>query len=435
MPEPYSLDKDSLRDQQLKYKDEAADKNEGDDYERNYRTLSRVWVPMALDHIGRRPWTLDEIIDAMMPIIQKFAREYGGLRGSYHFDDAFSDAMNALLRAIYRDKGIAPFGKYAAKEIVRAVQKGAKGASLVPIPHRERTYTDKDITSLQAAASGESDIQVGSHLGGDAETAARVDCPVCGKKGEVDGEQCDLCNGRGWIIVGDQVRKDVTPADDAAEIERVKLLKHTISRLLHEADLPDRQMEIVLLSYGIEGVYDPTIKSSGEPRMQQAIARILGVADTILKRDPNTGEASGMWAEAERRGLTDEFQNVWHEVAQEMADHDFDPELPASLQLSMLANTPSAEEGYADRLEELSSKLRERVIDMPVKSISRQLVVNLLKKANAKLQAAKDKVDFKKEEGMEEGIAAMVSINYNLVVEAVNQCVSTEEFNALFEML
>ena len=386
---------------------------------RDYKALSKAWFPLILDHPNneegpQRPWTLDEILNAMTPVIRMFAREYGGLRTGYQRDEAISDGQMAVLNALQTDGGFSPFALYAAQNVKRAIQKGLKGAGILPATHRERTYTDRDVTSLdKPPSSGEGTATLGGTVGGSAPTTAKVKCPACNGKGVVKGpetgerETCEVCNGKGRIVVPDP-RTTKSPAEEAEETEQRKRAIAAVQYIVTAARLSARQTEAYLLHHGVEGAYDPSVTST-TPRMPQAISRILAAADAIYYVPAPElvaqGKAeSGIWVEAVDQGRQAEFQEIWDETFGDIAHRPFNPSIPASLQIAPLHDVkpdkPQEDKPSSvwppshrplqdrDRLEELMTNL-QAIADIQPASKSKQFAVNQLNIAKRKIEALK----------------------------------------------
>lgn len=392
-------------DQYLRLKDDPkapiiADKNEPGS-PRTYKALTHVWSPLILDVAGQAPWTVEEIYEALQPILNKFSREYGGLRAAYQQSDAFSDGVKAMFQCLEKDRGRAPFGLYAADMIKKKMQRGAKASGIIPIPTRKRTFTDKSVTSTDVSSElGKNTI--GAAIPDATPIINRTRCPNCAGSGKQinpetkEQEVCQVCNGDGNIILPEP-RKILSPDEQAVENERQNRAKLAVSQIISLANLSQRLDEILLLHFGVEGAYDPTITNTGEPKMATAIAYIMGVADKILRKpsqqEGQTREVeSGIWLDAEKQGRTAEFQQIWNSVfGDEEEHHPFDPELPVSLQIAPLYNV-EAEGSNKDRLLELFERLWTTFRpDMPMppaprKMLSKQWAVNNLNKIHERVE-------------------------------------------------
>ena len=401
-------------------KAQVIDGNEPGDTEKKYRNLSKIWMPLILDVIGKIPWTVEEVIEAMKPLIKRWANEYGRHRGGYQPDDAESDGVKAVFQALEKDGGRSPFALFCARTIKRAIQRGEKGASIIPIPHRERLYSDKSITSMDAETGTEATSSMSGSIPSDIQSVSRTSCPACSGntpfgtiKDDETGEtvKCPVCKGRGSILVGGRRTDSGDPEERVIEKRKLAGYRTKLSSILHMANLSPRQIEIILLRFGLEGAYDSSIQNTDMERDGTAIARVLANADTILYRPYVQKDASGkeigisnptgIWVEAERQGKTDLFQQIWAKafqtgslqqgpqidstgkefgMKQDEADEikqniaPFDPEIPASLQIAPLADR------YADAtpLQGTKGKTGESsALDMLIKELQTQIAPNI----------------------------------------------------------
>lgn len=372
-----------------------ADRSDGS---KNYSALAKVWMPLILDHPDSEtpsatPWTVEEVLKAMRPIVRKFANEYGGHKAGYQYDDALSDGNNAVLSALSKDGGRAPFALFAAQTVKRAIQKGLKGSNIIPVVTRRQTYTDRGMTSLDQPADADAKFSVGSNVGSDAPYVSKVKCPHCGGSGAVDDETCPVCNGDRYIKVADKSRSKIPQPDESLfDAKKLSKARGIISDLIIRAGLSPRQTEVFLLKHGLEGIYDPSLTSTGEDRHPTAISRILSFADTIHRLPPPGSEGhvseSGLWPEAVKQGKEHIFQRLWSEAFGDIDHKKYDPDLPASLQIVPLFEI--YDEGNAvDRLTDMINKMNDQIAPVELKFKSKQLVVNQLKNANKKIEDVK----------------------------------------------
>ena len=351
---------------------------------KTYRALTRTFMPLILDHPDAnppgKPWTIDEIIEAMMPIVHKFANEYGGKRPSYQIADAVSDGTNAVLDALAKDGGRSPFGNFAATTIKRYIQRGLKGASIIPIPHRQRTYTDKDVSSLDKPIGGDDKLTAAGTVPSAKSAAYREKCPQCGGAKTIpdpetgDPMPCSLCGGTGKLTLGGPTEVGPeTPDEISAEREGLKKARDMVRRVIEAAGLTPRQTEVLLLHHGIEGLLHSGARNTDDPKMPTAISKILAVADWIHSKPVVMAGAdshrpdTGVWPDAKASGREDEFQEIWDRAFGDMEHRSYDPETPASLQIAPLYGTPISEpqdiDPDAQEREERKGRLPKWAID------------------------------------------------------------------------
>ncbi|MDP6584523.1 MAG: hypothetical protein QF535_07685, partial [Anaerolineales bacterium] len=230
-----------------------ADKSETN--AKDYRSLTRVWFPLILDHPDNQtgtpqtPWTLEEILGAFYNprnpyrgIIGRFATEYGRHRPGYQVDDGISDGIEAVMIALQKDTGRAPFANFAVKHhIKRRIQRAQKKSSTIPTAARQRTFSDRGVTSADAPIAGDPKLSIGSSIPQGGAVAGKVKCPVCGGSGGVPpdyispyaarpkdpetGERppkappCPTCTGSGYLAAPESRGQAAarTPAELSAE--------------------------------------------------------------------------------------------------------------------------------------------------------------------------------------------------------------------------
>lgn len=362
--------------------------------EKNYKALTKVWMPLILDQVGQTPWTVEEVLEAMMPIIKRFAREYEGLKGSYTSQDAFSDGQLAVLDALEKDGGRSPFAYFAGTTIKRSIQRGVKKGGFIPTVQRKQTYGERGMTSMDKQAGEEESMTIGKTVSADTPKAIKKACPKCssgpdaikgdGKRRDEQGNiikgtcprcqgsgqsvskntsvlgkcptcagkgsidlPCERCEGIGQVVAVDlphqqQYHEPTLPTDILTSREQFKKNYALVSRIITAAELSPRQLEAYLLKFGIEGVYDQSIPSTYIDRGPTEISRILGVADAIYKTPTEqpgvTQQPSGIWAEAQKQGKEKEFQAAWDAAFGNMVHKPFDPDIPTSFQIAPLVN-------------------------------------------------------------------------------------------------
>ena len=318
---------------------------------RRYDQLRRTFFPLILEDprnaaaqaTGRpqTPWTLDEIVNAMAPIVGKFAYSYGKGQPGYQPDDAKSDGNQAIIIALQKDGGLSPFGRYAAKMAYRAIYAGSKGASALPIPIRSQTHSPRYISSYNKEV-GDTGKTGAATIPTTTNVASRGEkCPACGGAKDEKGKPvpCGVCDQRGFLVVSQPRSGTKTPATEIIDKEQQDVKRNALQDMIPRAELTERQVEVLLLRFGLEGLLSPDIENTGDEKKETAIGRILGAADMIYKdvvSNQGRGERSGYWAEAEAQGRTDEFQQIWDKAFGDMAHEPFNPKIPASLQISVL---------------------------------------------------------------------------------------------------
>ena len=429
---------------------------------RDYSALGKVWLPLILDDprngtgAPQRPWSIEELTKAMAPIIGKFANEYGGLRTTYQRDDASSDGYQALLMALRRDGGRAPVGLFAADQIKRAIQRGAKGAGILPTTHRKRTYTDRAVTSMDKAldsGEGGGEVSIGGKIDTTTPMTAKVKCPACDGTGKVKSDEeegkidtCPVCDGAGRIVVSDP-RYSPGPAVRAGVSEQSKQIREALTYVIHAAHLSERQTEVILLRYGAEGLFDTSLVSTEDPKMPMAISRILSYADAIYRHFPDElkaqGQAdSGIWVEAVKTNRTEEFMQLWDETFGDIEHQPFDPGVPVSLQIAPLyevredkpetkakaaASTvwppPSGPMAATDRLDTLITNL-QTIADIKPSSKSKQFATNQLKIALDRIERVKQNLPPKYKEIIDpdrlgECVDIVLRYHFELLLEEV----------------
>jgi len=477
--EDLRYDEESLRAAQLRNwsqrNGKVADENP-ENTPKTYAALTKVWMPLILDVVGKEPWTVEEVLNAMKPVIVAHARSYSRMQPAFQFDDAVSVGQEAVLSALAKDQGRAPFGPYAANEVRRAIQKAVAASSFIKAPERKRTYTGGIPASLDRPLGGEDEGGISQFVSTSSPQVERTRCSVCGGSGVVPSPEaeelpplpkvatreevrrikrkhpdwtieqinqelskrgkavrftpatpadvkavkkehpeydeiqvemelrkhgktlalqpCDRCGGTGRMSV--RVPTDTpavggrspNPMVQAIRREKLHAVRRDLATTISKAELSPRQLEIVLLMHGLEGLYDRRLRDTGETRDTGEVVRILSIADAIHHKDPNTGARSGIWAEAQKAGKEDEFLDIWDEAFNRIGmNRPFFPDLPTSLQIAPLHDRSSAPN---DALGWMIEQLQQRVADVPVHYKSNTLIRNTWAKALSRLQAASD---------------------------------------------
>jgi hypothetical protein len=150
--------------------------------------------------------------------------------------------------------------------------------------------------------------------------------------------------------------------------------------IIPKAELTERQTEALLLRFGLEGLFNPDIESTGDEKRETAIGRIFGAADMIHKNivtNQGRAEKSGYWADAESQGRTDEFQEIWDKAFRNEGEGEgdeargslihkpFDPNIPASLQISVLYQLTADREPTAKELAKRAKSGKESSVWPP----------------------------------------------------------------------
>lgn len=413
---------------------EIKDESEG---ARNYRGLTKVWMPLILDEIGEEPWTVGEVIEAMTPVIRNFAREFSGHRPYFQFDDAMSVGIESVLNSLIKDGGRSPFALFAAKQARRAISRAAKGAGFIPTPVRKQTYTDKDLTSLDIEKP-ETKGTLGGTVGSETSIVGRQRCPQCGGSGKDEGDKCDVCVGKGYVVTAEE-RPVFDPGEEAETREALSQARAKLSAIVNAAGLSPRQTEIFLMANGLEGLYDPNLVNTGESKQGAEIAEILAASDQIMYHPPYQGKGeppapTGLWPLAVERGKTDEFQEAWEQSFGDIPHSGpFNPNLPASLQIAPLTwhHKGLSDKGTqtVNHIPELIANLRQAVDasvdEVPAKKKSRTFVHNLLKKISSKIDAVKDQ--FSEDVEMRECIDKVFKLQYLTIMDWVERGIADPE--------
>jgi len=439
---PTKLNAENLRKLSLEKYKEAIEKGftpiikDESKGEKTYKGLTKVWMPLILDQATppQEPWTIDEIIGAMMPVIKRFAFQYSGMRAGYQVDDAISDGQDGVLKALRNDMGNAPFGLYAAREIMFSITKGAKGAGLIRTPTRKRGFTDST-ASLDKPSSLDPSLSMAGTIPSSAGVAVKIDCPACEDGKIIDPEtgeklRCDVCKGQGTINVPDP-RAAATPEEEAQENEKTKKLKIAISHITSAANLSERQTEILLLQYGLEGLFDPNLVDTRIERMPTAISNVLSYADAIHRQMPpelvkQDKEDTGIWVEAEKQGKTEEFQRIWDAAFGNIPHKPFNPKLPASLQIAPLTSAVAG-----DKLEQLMAMLQKNIADIPPVQKSKQFAGGQIKNLHKKIEALRTSGGLKdterKIEDVIESIELVLEYGFQSLLEHIAAGAATNE--------
>jgi len=182
----------------------------------DYRHLKNVKLPLALDRIGRQPWTIAEIVEALGGLKFK-GGEASGVKGpiskivrrqrSMDLGDAFQEATFAIMQALKTDKGIQPFSGHVFNAMSRRADRRAykQGRSQVDT-RTARTKGQKvgDVIQSMDAPVGDDegsmhDIQ--GHV--DAFMAKKI-CPQCGSKETYETKEGDTLKSIARDVFGDE---------------------------------------------------------------------------------------------------------------------------------------------------------------------------------------------------------------------------------------
>jgi hypothetical protein len=97
-----------------------------------YDTLKRIKMPLILDVINKIPWTPENVLMAMDEKIKNLARKYGGRRAFFQTVDAESIGQQAVLDALYTDKGLAWFAGHCYERVEAAIRRASAQKPFVP---------------------------------------------------------------------------------------------------------------------------------------------------------------------------------------------------------------------------------------------------------------------------------------------------------------
>ncbi len=355
--------------------------------------LKSVWMPLILDTIGLEPWTSNEIVQVMTPIIRAIANKNSGHRAVYDKEDAFQVGLMSILTSLKNDKGKSPIFYMIVERAKKAIVRGVYSNPLIGQRTRRQRYvtkggtdlgylgqtghSDANVASTDAPAGTDADsATIGSNLGGDQGTTTRKECPTCkGARVVVDPltdeeEVCPMCGGMGYLVVGsNDTKKDLTPDEQKIADEEMAEIRGKLSNLIVGSNLSQRQIETVLLMHGAESVYDPSLPNTGGAqraiqrqtkdsmnrrhkdeaegkdimhRQPTEIASILAPADEIMTPaniQAGIKDDKGLWPYAVENGTTDQFQEAWRKVMDGIEGatlKEFNPDIPASLQISIV---------------------------------------------------------------------------------------------------
>lgn len=216
------FDYETLRRTQMeKYEAGEMDKVEdGANGKRGLEALKKVYAPLILDVVGSKPWTLEEILDAMREPIRQIGRRFGSKRGPTP-EEMENVAAVAVLDALATDKGKSPFAQYAIVHAKRkALRERKRMTDVIDAPQAKKDYGRRTVSIDQAQGEGEATM---SSLLGDVPRAEPIKCPTCDGKGLVTPEgatrprTCPTCGGTGTIPVPVDVEKE--PTDPSARRE------------------------------------------------------------------------------------------------------------------------------------------------------------------------------------------------------------------------
>lgn len=415
------------------------------------KDLNSIWMPLILDVVGQEPYTIEEIIDGMKELIFHIAKGKSGHRGSYGLDDAVSDAVSAILINLGKDAGKSPVGRFLAKNVDRTLNRRSRTSGIVPNAFRRSTYSDMDVSSTGDTVDPQGKVSLGSTIGNSDRIADKVECPACGGSGkeldlyDVDEDDlkaygeffksykkefkhapdletsfnalkdkidkltyrrvrelkyaysnpadiCKVCNGRGSIGVTNRGGNPNTPDSKMLDKDENLNTKSYVRQLIKRSNLSPRHTEVILLRYGVEGVYDDGLSNTNdneelldknklkdrndkfnrakeevkkyedmleqdpndEPthrKLKAALSRyskneqvfenefrtpseisdILGYADEIYtppNKAAGKNDDSGLWAIAKDRGEEDKFKAAWEKGFRMALGGDGDVDVP-----------------------------------------------------------------------------------------------------------
>jgi hypothetical protein len=254
---------ENLREQLLKKYHEGnivsiVDDNPEGYTERTYDNLKRVKVPLLLDLIGRTPWTIQEVLEAMKPSIMEVTFKWVYSRPSFHPDEGKSLGDTAVLDSLLRDKGIAWFAGYCYQAIDSSISRGyQKGTRLMRGSHRWVNYS---VVSTDAPVGFDEGATIGDFISSQIGKAERERCPICNGAGKVGNLICDRCEGTGMATIFSQPTEPVDPVELALRHENDRDLKEIIGKALEIAKnrglITDRHAEVISLLYGLDGYGD-----------------------------------------------------------------------------------------------------------------------------------------------------------------------------------
>lgn len=431
------------------YTPKIEDKNPPD-APKDYKALTKTWLPLLVD--GGEKWSINDVIDAMRPITKMFANEYARISSNLSREDLMTYGDVAVIKALLKDKGLAPFGLFAAKEIKRTITAEAKGTGLIstggvgviPEPQRKRQYHQKYASLQQPIGKGEGAQELGSQVkSGEGTDITKIECPYCNNKGEVDGETCGVCNGRGFIPVSNKEESPKTPDEIVSSNEQLRkkeewlarvrgILSHILSNQ-KVLDLSDGTIEAVLMRYGAEGLFDYKLTSSNIEKMPTEIARIISAADT----------AGEIWNRAIKNNATDQFQEIWRDYTGE----EFMPDVRIALQIASGEGNLDTEADYVKERNEFIDRLQNMIISVDPslneadkeKAIkdggikysdkSRTSVANKLKKFKNKLE-----IELASDTGMLDRFEKAINTGMPEFIEILDSCI-TENTEVAFRSI
>lgn len=300
-----TLDYSKLREKQLAHAEWNGDILDGNPegyVGRTYDELRKIKYPLILDFqiirkeqvteggkvrtrniLGptsppRVPWTVEEVISAMVPAIKALGQEYGGKRPGYTRDDAEAEGYKAILDALWTDKGLAWFAGHCYERVEAAIKRGSKTSGLIRAPEYLKQWRDNVRYTEDAVGEGEGTLGefIGSSLSlplrracGDYDVDGNLIRKTC-NKGMVGDQKCDRCGGTGLIMIP-QTRVIQDPQERVSNRERVQEAKAVWAEL--RKSLTPKQIEVMELRYGMDPVLDT--KSVGVVRDPTEVAKIL----------------------------------------------------------------------------------------------------------------------------------------------------------------
>jgi hypothetical protein len=320
------LSEQSLREAQLKMAksgnpgtevvdDNPEGYNDSPDWVPQYAELAKIKLPMALDLIGRKPWTFNQIVTAMKPAIRSIISK---IDWSYRAGDEnkrevgpYSVALERLAKILKVDKGWAWFAGYAYQQIKgRALRdRWQSGIIRKPLPRKDRpTETPASGIVSMDATTGDEEAQISAKIPDTTPIAGRTVCPECGGKGTTPCNRCDgtgkisisgkqetcdkckgdtskkeicrICKGQRFINVAEE-RPKPSPLDTTSKVEREPIYIQFISKILDAAGLSPRQKQIIALYFGI--------KQAASMDKFSEVAKALGITDVKVREAFNRG--------------------------------------------------------------------------------------------------------------------------------------------------
>ena len=239
---------------------------------RTYDELRRIKYPLILDYEAidtptgrivqkvnppRKPWTIEEVLEAMRPSIRALSIEYGGKRPGFMREDAECTGLTAVLDALWTDKGLAWFAGYCYERIETAINRVSKTSGIIRAPEHAKQWRDN--VRYTEDTVGEGDATVGEFIGSDLAIPTKVPCgdykngklinPTC-KKGKIGDQKCDRCKGTGFIIIHQPklVPGISSKMEQSERAEKARRVWEAFKQVLTPV-----QLEMVELLYGMDG--------------------------------------------------------------------------------------------------------------------------------------------------------------------------------------